>query len=466
MMILLRSPQYPILFLLIIIGLSPLLISCGAVDEPSLSGEEYRPVTIITHPPQDAILEDIAPEIKFLPITDSHRNHLADGYHVLIATDENFENIVKDSTYMSYDEVKFNRGGCQDFSCEEEDSLSSGYIREVRYYPRIYLAAGEYYFKVRAHYNAIECEEDQDFECQPRREGYSPYSPVYHFTTKRDTVYFSWPIIAELGPFTIGTYGPMMALGFIVGLILLRREYQRVGYKEDLAYNIVFAAIVGGVLGAKLFSFGESLVQNWDYTINNLGQTLFSGGGLTWYGGLLGGALAAMIVIYRSPYSFWNQVDLVSPMLALGYSFGRMGCQLSADGCFGVPTDGWYGMAYPEDIAHSNGHYVHPTPIYEILMNTAVFLILWFGFRKRNLPKGFVFSLYLVLSAIPRFFVEYIRRNPIVVGPDIGKIHSNLTDFSLWNMTISQLISVILFFLGSAAIVYLLSRKKTDTATA
>ena len=210
-----------------------------------------------------------------------------------------------------------------------------------------------------------------------------------------------------LGPITLQSFGLMMGLGFVVAGIFAQRYLKEVGRPGDWAYEMVFAALVGGIVGARLWS----IVENWDEAKDDLLGSVFSGSGLVFYGGLFGGALAVLA------WAKWRGVldgktfDLAAPGLAAAYAIGRIGCQLAGDGDYGIAWDGPWAMAYPEGTVPTTEE-VHPTPVYEAIV---MGLVAWFLWRRRNaMPPGGLFALYLVLAGAERFLIEFIRRNDAV----------------------------------------------------
>ncbi len=235
-----------------------------------------------------------------------------------------------------------------------------------------------------------------------------------------------WPYVIE-HPIRIGTYGVMMAIGFLTALKILSHDHRRRGIDPKFAENTIFLGIVGGVVGAKLaYMFTEAQTVSW--------KDFFSGAGLTWHGGLI--LAAALIIGYyrvrRLPVLV--MVDAVAPTLATGYAFGRIGCQLAGDGDYGLPcgdlvdrascwivemydkgfefcwakTRPLFCMSYPDGIVPTE-ELVHPTPVYEALSNFLLFGVLW-GIRKRIRHPGVLFGLYLVGAGVLRFLIEIIRQ--------------------------------------------------------
>ncbi|MCZ6635091.1 MAG: prolipoprotein diacylglyceryl transferase [bacterium] len=216
------------------------------------------------------------------------------------------------------------------------------------------------------------------------------------------------PILFEYGPLRIATYGVMLAIGFLAGLFVLRRELVRKGLDNALADHIVMAAMIGGIVGGKLFH----VLEFPDALLADPMGTIFSGSGLAWYGGFLGGTGAVFWTLRRHDALDFNTIDAMAPTLAVGYFFGRGGCQLSGDGCYGIPTDVPWAMTYPHGTVPTH-LYVHPTPLYEMLQMVILFAILW-SLRKRLHPPGLLFALYLILAGLSLFSEEFVRRTPEV----------------------------------------------------
>lgn len=234
----------------------------------------------------------------------------------------------------------------------------------------------------------------------------------------------------DLGPLTLQTFGLMFALAFVVAGWIVAKRLKELGESPDWAYELILAAAVGGVLGAKLwFSFQEN---EWSL------DQIFSGTGLVWYGGALGGAAAvALYAKWRKIFNF-TLMDVCAPALAAGYAVGRIGCQLSGDGDYGKETDAWWGMGYPDGtVPTPPGVDVYPTPILETVSMAILAYVLW-RLRDRFAP-GVLFAIYLIASSIERFLIEFLRRNEVVA---LG-------------MTLAQVVSLGLIAIGVAIILAL-----------
>jgi phosphatidylglycerol---prolipoprotein diacylglyceryl transferase len=211
----------------------------------------------------------------------------------------------------------------------------------------------------------------------------------------------------HLGSITLQTFGIMFALAFIAAGAVVGRRLREWGKPPDWAYELILCALAGGIIGARL----DFIAENYDSVKHDLLGNLFSGSGLVWYGGAIGGAIAVGIWAWRRGMFNAVLLDLCAPSLALGYAIGRIGCQVSGDGDYGKPWDGPWAMSYPNGTVPTH-QTVHPTPIYETLAMGLVAFFLW-QLRDRYRP-GVLFAIYLVLAGFERFLVEFIRRNPDV----------------------------------------------------
>ncbi|MDP9260094.1 MAG: prolipoprotein diacylglyceryl transferase [Actinomycetota bacterium] len=215
------------------------------------------------------------------------------------------------------------------------------------------------------------------------------------------------PVLFELGSLQVRSYGVVVALAFVAAWVLLRKELERRSGRGDAAAPLVSAAGVGGLVGARLYWFAE-------HAGDHQAPDLFSGAGFTWYGGVLGGALAVLGVVRITRVELSDLLGAGALALPLGYGLGRIACQLAGDGTYGAPSDLPWAMSYPNGEVPTTQR-VHPTPVYETLASLAIFGLLW-RFRRRAGPIQ-LFALYLLLAGLERFLVEFIRINdPVVAG--------------------------------------------------
>src|SRR5919204_2975772 len=232
---------------------------------------------------------------------------------------------------------------------------------------------------------------------------------------------------------TIQTFGVFFALNFVAWGALAARRLHELGKPPDWAFEIVVAAVVGGLIGAR----GYWLLQNHSQLHGSLLGNVFGGSGLIWYGGLLGGTIAVLLwARWRDTLSL-QLVDIAAYGLAIGYAIGRIGCQVSGDGDYGKASHLPWAMGYPDGtVPTPPGVTVQPTPIYERVSMGLVAWLLW-RWRDRFRP-GVLFALYLVLAGVERFIVEFWRRNEHVLG----------------GLTAAQLESLGLLIAGALALAY------------
>jgi phosphatidylglycerol:prolipoprotein diacylglycerol transferase len=209
----------------------------------------------------------------------------------------------------------------------------------------------------------------------------------------------------NIGPVTLHTFGLMFALAFLAAGAVVGRRLKELGKPVDWAYEIIFAAMLGGIVGSRVYY----ILQNNAYSSNEV----LSGSGLVWYGGAIGGTLGVLAWAWYRGFLGLMLLDLCAPALALGYATGRVGCQLSGDGDYGKNWDGPWAMAYPDGTVPTE-HTVHPTPIYETLAMGIGALILW-NLRAR-FRAGVLFAVYLMYAGTERLLVEFIRRNDHVLA--------------------------------------------------
>ena len=240
-------------------------------------------------------------------------------------------------------------------------------------------------------------------------------------------------------------YGIMMVIAFLMGGWLIALELRRRGLNEDYSGEIVIAAMLGGIVGAKL----------WYVALT--GQGLFQRGGFVWYGGFIGGTLAVILSGWRLRVPLRWTMQLTAPALAAAYALGRVGCFLINDD-YGRPTSVPWAMRFPRGAPPSTARNlqdlfgipippgvtpdtvlaVHPTQLYEVVLMMGAFMVLW-RLRANGRPVGWLFGLYLVFAGIERFLIEILRaKDDRLLGP----------------FTLAQLTSVVLVGIGA----WLLSR--------
>jgi len=222
------------------------------------------------------------------------------------------------------------------------------------------------------------------------------------------------PFLLEFGEFGIPTYGVMAAIGLVLGLTINVRLAEREGLNPDRSWNLGILAILSGIVGAKILF----IVQDWSYYAANPGKifslaTLQSGG--IFYGGLVAAIGASFWYMRRHRFPLLKTFDVFAPGIALGHAIGRLGC-FAAGCCYGKPTDLPWGVTFSSEVAHrlagtTLGVPLHPTQIYEFLVELTNFGVLLWLFRRRSFD-GQVIGAYLFLYGFARYFMEFLRDDP------------------------------------------------------
>lgn len=215
-----------------------------------------------------------------------------------------------------------------------------------------------------------------------------------------------WPILFSIFGVHVQSYGVSKALAALVGAYLLGRAFERIGYRRELAHGLVLWATVWGFVGAKLYF----LLEHWrQFAWHHLG-----GSGFTWYGGLIGGAFAVLVITRHHQLPLDAVAGAMAMPLSVAYGIGRIGCFLAGDGTYGKPTDLPWGMSFPRGAVPIDVP-VHPAQLYEAAAAFAIAAVL--ALAGRHWSPASVFGVYLVLSGLARLLVEYVRVNePVLFG--------------------------------------------------
>ena len=247
-----------------------------------------------------------------------------------------------------------------------------------------------------------------------------------------------YPILLKIGFIRIYSYGLMVGCAFFISAFLLSRRAARAGFKEDFSWNLCFWALIGGIAGGRL----AYIILNFQFFRDNPQEILMLWhGGLVWYGGLLGGILCSLIYVKLKKERITRVLDELAPFVALGHSIGRIGCFLNGC-CYGRPAA--WGIYFP--VHHD---YLVPVQLFSSLDLLVVFIILRV-IQERAHRQGFIFVVYLLLSSLERFIMEFLRNDsaPIFYG-----------------LTVFQIISAAIFLITLCLwTIILLSRKKTPAS--
>jgi phosphatidylglycerol:prolipoprotein diacylglycerol transferase len=213
------------------------------------------------------------------------------------------------------------------------------------------------------------------------------------------------PVLFNVGGITFYSYGVMAVVAMAAAGFVVQRLSRRFGF-ERAALELTIAAIVGGLVGARLYW----LAEHWQEVRGDFHHAILGGAGFTWYGGLLGGVAAVIVIARLKRLELGLVANVMAPAVALGYAVARVGCLLSGDGTYGRPSDLPWAMAFPRGMVPTTVR-VQPTALYETLAMLVVFVVLY-RMARRPQAGWYVFAWFLVLSGVERFAVEFLRVNP------------------------------------------------------
>lgn len=221
------------------------------------------------------------------------------------------------------------------------------------------------------------------------------------------------PIAFVIGSLTIRWYGVMIALSIAFSVIFAYRDSRRQGIDTDAVLDMAIAAVIGGILGARIGWIATSPDVLW-YLAHPLRILAIWEGGLSYFGAILGGIVAANWMIHRRKLRFWQMADIAAPLLALSFGIGKIGCWLNGC-CHGTATTSWLGVVFTDHLSECEllGQRVWPTQLFNSVSGFVVFAILLIVVRNRHTYEGEVFVWYLYLYGAASFFVEFYRYIPV-----------------------------------------------------
>ena len=225
------------------------------------------------------------------------------------------------------------------------------------------------------------------------------------------------PLSYNVGPLQLTGFGFAVLMAFVLAQIIAQRELVRRGQDPSPIGDLVFAGVVGGLLGGKIY---------YALLMHDMGA-LFSRAGFVYWGGLMGGLIAGYIVVRLKHQSFTRVSDVAGIAIAAAYSMGRTGCWAVGDD-YGRPWNGPWAVSFPNGappstVANMTQLFhiapppaaapdqvlsVHPTQLYEVVLGFVMFLILW-RLRDHRHAEGWLFGLYCVLAGVERFVIEFVR---------------------------------------------------------
>ena len=249
------------------------------------------------------------------------------------------------------------------------------------------------------------------------------------------------PEIFSVGPFPVNSFGLCVALGLFAAILSVQRSLFRYGADYKQAENMVFVAGISGVIGARLLH----LIEIFDGFTPEFWQAAIAPAGFTFYGGFILATICVALFALRQKMPLPIAAGVAAPAVALGYAIGRLGCQLSGDGDYGISTESILGMSYGTGyVPTPPGVLAYPTPLYESFL---CLVIAWLFFRLEEQPAWRqrplkIFGLGVLLLAVERFSIEFLRINPDLVG--------TLSQAQLIAIAIAILSTVIIVFAPKA----------------
>lgn len=250
------------------------------------------------------------------------------------------------------------------------------------------------------------------------------------------------PIIFTIGHFHLRWYSLIVTSAIAIGFWLAVREAGRKGFNKDEVTNSLLWIVMAGLIGARLFH----VIDHWsdEFAANPIRILNIWEGGLAIWGGVLGGLAATAILAHIQHWKLPQLVDAFVPGLVLAQAIGRIACIITGDSV-GKPTSGPFGLAYtsPNAMVPQLGVYYTPTPVFEILMNLSIFILLW-NLKRKNLHDGVLSLIYLATYSVVRFFIAFTSSYQIVA----------------FGLNQAQIISILVFAVSMPLLVIMMNKSR------
>lgn len=269
--------------------------------------------------------------------------------------------------------------------------------------------------------------------------------------------------IISFGHYSINVFGMFIAIGLIVGYLVAIREAKRKHYSIDTITDLILYAVIFGIIGARLYYV---LIFNLEFYLSNPSKIIAVWDGeLSIQGALIGGGLAALIYSKIKKSNLWGAADIMAPGIILGQAIGRVGCDVFG---YAMKSEYFWGII-------RNGQLLHPTQMYESMLNYILFGIVW-ARRKSVKYDGQLFFTYLIGFSINRFIVEFFRTNPIFIEPftvahatslvliiisiialkllSAKSNDNNLVEIKIFNISIGEILLIIVMMVTSIFLYY------------
>jgi phosphatidylglycerol:prolipoprotein diacylglycerol transferase len=236
--------------------------------------------------------------------------------------------------------------------------------------------------------------------------------PQAHKPTKEKPMH---PIALVIGSLTIRWYGVMIAVSIAISITIVYVESRRQGINTDDVLDLAIVAVIGGILGARIGWILTSPDVLW-YLAHPLRILAIWEGGLSYFGGILGGVIAAHFMVRRRRMGFWRMADIIAPLLALSFGIGKIGCWLNGC-CGGTATTSWLGIIFTNPLSECDllNQKIWPAQLFNSASGFLAFAVLFWVVRKRKHYDGQVFVWYLYLYGATSFVVEFFRYIPVHV---------------------------------------------------